>query len=207
MIRYSLARYSELSEVTSRNVRGLLPLVAVPVGANALQPVLCDPYPADLRQSSRGAPVQSWFSDDRPNQIQLTVRENQQADMNVGVSYLIGSRAVASGARTSSAPEQSELTAWDAAAQRPLWRATEDRWISSEMLVTAGGLIFYGSTDGWLKARDARTGRVLWTYRVGDGKLSEPLSYRGANGHQYIAVLSGIPGKSSGTLNVFALPH
>jgi lanthanide-dependent methanol dehydrogenase len=151
--------------------------------------------------------VQGWFTDDRASPVQLTTRANQQADMNVGVSYLIGSRAVASGARTSRGPQQSQLMAWDAAAQRRLWRATEDRWISSEMLVTAGGLIFYGRTDGCLKARDARTGRVLWTYRVGDGKLSEPMSYRGANGQQYIAVLSGIPGEEPGTLNVFALPH
>ena len=81
--------------------------------------------------------------------------------------------------------------------------------ISSGMLVTAGGLVFYGTVDGWFKALDARTGRILWKHRVDGKRLDAPMSYRGSDGHQYIAVhaLARGPGDGGDTLLLFALAH
>ena len=34
-------------------------------------------------------------------------------------------------------------------------------------LATAGGLLFAGESDGWFKAYDAATGKVLWSFFAG----------------------------------------
>jgi alcohol dehydrogenase (cytochrome c) len=86
---------------------------------------------------------------------------------------------------------------------------TEPLPITARTLVTAGGLVFYGTSDGWLKALDARTGRTLWTHRAEGRKLEEPFSYRGADGYQYIAVHSLPRDSDEGrqTVLTFALAH
>ena len=48
--------------------------------------------------------------------------------------------------------------------------------------------------DGWFKAVDARTGEPLWQYKTGSGIIGQPVSYRGPDGKQYIAILSGVGG-------------
>ncbi|HEY8973552.1 MAG TPA: PQQ-dependent dehydrogenase, methanol/ethanol family, partial [Burkholderiaceae bacterium] len=44
------------------------------------------------------------------------------------------------------------------------------------------------------KAVDARDGRPLWQYKVDSGIVGQPISYRGPDGHQYVAVVSGVGG-------------
>ena len=41
---------------------------------------------------------------------------------------------------------------------------------------------------------DARSGKVLWQFKTGSGIIGQPISYRGPDGKQYIAVLSGVGG-------------
>jgi hypothetical protein len=48
--------------------------------------------------------------------------------------------------------------------------------------------------DGWFKAVDARTGAPLWKFKAGSGIIGQPVSFRGPDGHQYIAVLAGVGG-------------
>ena len=50
--------------------------------------------------------------------------------------------------------------------------------------------------DRWFKAVDARTGEVLWRFRAPSGIIGQPVSYRGADGRQYVAILSGVGGWS-----------
>jgi PQQ-dependent dehydrogenase (methanol/ethanol family) len=88
------------------------------------------------------------------------------------------------------------LTAWDPARRRAAWTIEEDLPLWSGALATAGDLVFYGTLDGWLKAIDARSGRLLWRYRTDSGIIGQPVSYRGPDGRQYIAVLSGVGGWS-----------
>jgi alcohol dehydrogenase (cytochrome c) len=50
--------------------------------------------------------------------------------------------------------------------------------------------------DGWFKAIDARTGKELWKQKVASGIIAPPISYRGPDGKQYIAVMAGVGGWS-----------
>ena len=86
------------------------------------------------------------------------------------------------------------LTAWDPVARRKVFEIKEDLPLWSPALATAGGLVFYGTMDGWFKAVDARSGKLLWQFKTGSGIIGQPISYRGPDGRQYIAVPSGIGG-------------
>jgi outer membrane protein assembly factor BamB len=48
--------------------------------------------------------------------------------------------------------------------------------------------------DGWFKAVDARSGAPLWQFKVGSGIIGQPMSYRGPDGKQYVAILAGVGG-------------
>lgn len=59
-------------------------------------------------------------------------------------------------------------------------------------VVTGGGVAFVAATtDGWLRAIDMRTGRVLWRDALPAGGQATPISYIAADGRQMIAVVSG----------------
>lgn len=60
----------------------------------------------------------------------------------------------------------------------------------SGVLVTAGGLIFYGETAGGFAAADARTGRNLWHFQGNQEWKASPMTYK-VGGRQYIAIASG----------------
>lgn len=85
------------------------------------------------------------------------------------------------------------ITAWDAGKGGAVWSKPEPFAVWSGPLVTAGGLLFYGTLEGYLKALDAETGKELWRYRTPSGIVGNVISYR-HRGKQYIAVLSGIGG-------------
>jgi glucose dehydrogenase len=87
-----------------------------------------------------------------------------------------------------------ELTAWDPVGGKPVWIVKEDLPVWSGTVATAGDLVFYGTMDGWFKALDARSGKLLWQFRTESGIIGQPVSFRGAGGRQYIAVLSGVGG-------------
>jgi lanthanide-dependent methanol dehydrogenase len=56
--------------------------------------------------------------------------------------------------------------------------------------------VFYGNMEGWFKAVDAKTGTLLWQFQTGSGIIGQPTTYRGPDGHQYVAILSGVGGWS-----------
>jgi lanthanide-dependent methanol dehydrogenase len=90
--------------------------------------------------------------------------------------------------------------AWDPAAKRTVWEIRESFPVWSGALATAGGLAFYGTMEGWLKAVDARDGKLLWKYKTASGIVGQPVSYRGPDGRQYVAVLSGVGGWAGGVV-------
>ena len=67
----------------------------------------------------------------------------------------------------------------------------------SGVLATAGDLVFYGTTDGWFRAVDARSGKVLWSQKLGSGITAQPMTYLGPDGRQYVAVVAGVGGVAS----------
>jgi PQQ-dependent dehydrogenase (methanol/ethanol family) len=86
------------------------------------------------------------------------------------------------------------FTAWDPVKRRAAWEIKEDLPVWSPALATAGGVVFYGTMDGWFKAVDALSGHLLWKFKAGSGIIGQPISYRGPDGHQYIAVVAGVGG-------------
>ncbi|HEX8243236.1 MAG TPA: methanol/ethanol family PQQ-dependent dehydrogenase [Longimicrobium sp.] len=88
------------------------------------------------------------------------------------------------------------LTAWDPINGRIVWQDREHLPVWSGALVTAGDVVFYGTMDGWFKAVDGRTGHLLWQFKCGSGIIGQPITYRGPDGKQYIAVLAGVGGWS-----------
>jgi len=86
------------------------------------------------------------------------------------------------------------LTAWDPVARRKAWALTEHFPVWSGTLVTAGDVVFYGTMDGWFKAVNARTGAALWQFKAASGIIGQPVTYRGPDGKQYVAVLAGVGG-------------
>jgi glucose dehydrogenase len=87
-----------------------------------------------------------------------------------------------------------EFVAFDAATGKKRWGIPEPFLTYSGALVTAGDVAFYGTVDGWFRAVDARSGRILWSRKLGSGIISAPMSYRGPDGHQYVAVAAGVGG-------------
>jgi len=86
------------------------------------------------------------------------------------------------------------FVAWDPARRRKAWWLPERFPVWSGALATAGDVVFYGTMDGWFKAVDARNGHALWKFRTVSGIVGQPVSYRGGDGHQYVAVMAGVGG-------------
>jgi PQQ-dependent dehydrogenase (methanol/ethanol family) len=84
--------------------------------------------------------------------------------------------------------------AWDASTGEKVWENREPYPSWSGALVTAGDVAFYGTLDGWFKSIDAKTGKVLSKFKVGSGIVGNPITYRGPDGKQYVAVYAGIGG-------------
>jgi PQQ-dependent dehydrogenase (methanol/ethanol family) len=95
-----------------------------------------------------------------------------------------------------------EFIAWDATTGTKVWGIKEKFFTYSGVLVTAGGLAFYGTADGWFKAVDARTGQLLWQMKLGSGIVGAPITYVGPDGKQYVAILAGVGGAASLLANV-----
>jgi len=60
--------------------------------------------------------------------------------------------------------------------------------------VTARDVAFYGTMDRMFKAVDAKTGQQLWQIRAPSGFIGQPITYRGKDGVQYVAIMSGVGG-------------
>ena len=86
------------------------------------------------------------------------------------------------------------FVAWDATTGRRVWEIKEKFPVWSGAVATAGDVVFYGTLDGWFRAADAKTGKVLWSFKVGSGVVAAPITFRGPDGKQYVAVYSGIGG-------------
>lgn len=115
----------------------------------------------------------------------------------VEANYIAGTPYVGANVKMYAGPgdgHRGEFTAWDVAARKKRWAIHEKFPVWSGTVVTAGDLAFYGTMDGWFKAVDARSGEVKWQFKCGSGIIGQPITYRGPDGHQYVAVLAGVGG-------------
>jgi len=112
------------------------------------------------------------------------------------VSYTAGQPYV--GATLSMYPPPGETNmgnfiAWDGKTGKIVWSNKEQFSVWSGALATAGGVVFYGTLEGYLKAVDAKTGKELYKFKTPSGIIGNVTTYE-HNGKQYIAVLSGVGG-------------
>ena len=77
---------------------------------------------------------------------------------------------------------------------KPAWEIKEKFPVWSGAVATAGDVVFYGTMEGWFKALKADTGELLWQFKTGSGIIGQPIVYRGPDGREYVAVLSGVGG-------------
>ncbi|HUY18110.1 MAG TPA: methanol/ethanol family PQQ-dependent dehydrogenase [Candidatus Binataceae bacterium] len=83
--------------------------------------------------------------------------------------------------------------AFDAITGATKW-AINDRFQDwSGVLTTAGGVGFYGTLDGWFRAVNLKTGKILYQFKCPSGIIGNPITYT-HKGKQYVAVLTGVGG-------------
>jgi len=112
------------------------------------------------------------------------------------VSYTAGQPYV--GATLSMYPPPGEsnmgnFIAWDGKTGKIVWSNKELFSVWSGALATAGGEVFYGTLEGYLKAVDAKTGKELYKFKTPSGIIGNVTTYE-QGGKQYVAVLSGVGG-------------
>jgi len=111
-------------------------------------------------------------------------------------NYIAGTPYVGVNAKYYAGPggNRGFFTAWDPINKAPVWQIKENFPVWSGALVTAGDVVFYGTMEGYFKAINARTGELLWQFKCGSGIIGQPTTFRGPDGKQYVAILSGIGG-------------
>jgi len=102
-------------------------------------------------------------------------------------------------------PPWGEMVAVDLKAGKILWHSSvgtsEDKaplgiafnWgtpLLSGVAITAGGLVFTGAMDAYLRAFDAKSGRELWQGRLPVPGVANPMTYLW-KGEQYVAIGAG----------------
>jgi quinoprotein glucose dehydrogenase len=111
-------------------------------------------------------------------------------------------------------PPWGRLTAVNAATGEFAWQITlgvtdglppekqnTGRGGSAGPMVTAGGLVFIGTTaDARFRAIDSRTGKELFVTKLNATGAATPMTYQGRSGKQYVVQ------SAAGTLNAFTLP-
>ncbi|MDE8653616.1 PQQ-dependent dehydrogenase, methanol/ethanol family [Novosphingobium album (ex Liu et al. 2023)] len=88
------------------------------------------------------------------------------------------------------------LVAWNPVTQQQAWRVRHKGLWNGGTLATAGGLVFQGTADGFLRAFDGVTGKEVWKFDAGLGIIGAPISYS-LGGRQYVSVLVGYGGTTS----------
>jgi PQQ-dependent dehydrogenase (methanol/ethanol family) len=118
----------------------------------------------------------------------------------VPANYIAGTPYIGAHAKFYADPVQpgdgsmGAFTAWDPVNRKAAWNIKEHFPVWCGTVVTAGDVVFYGTMDAWFKAVDAHSGEELWKFKVDSGIVSQPITYLGPDGKQYVAVLSGVGG-------------
>jgi PQQ-dependent dehydrogenase (methanol/ethanol family) len=148
-------------------------------------------------------PAAIGFKDQQPSAYSPLTKLNYVPTNNicmdyegVEVKYQAGQPYVGAIVRMFPGPggNRGAFIAWDPRAGKIVWSDKEGLAAYGGALATAGGVVFYGTMEGWLKAVDATTGKLLWEFKTPSGIIGNPMTYVAPDGKQYVAILSGIGG-------------
>jgi glucose dehydrogenase len=129
-----------------------------------------------------------------PHQTMAMDYEGVEANYVAGTPYVGANVKLYAGPVDPGDGSRGALTAWDPVARKQAWRIKEKFPVWCGAAATAGGVVFYDTMDRWFKAVDAETGQELWKYEVDSGIVGQPTTFRGPDGKQYVAILSGVGG-------------
>ena len=82
------------------------------------------------------------------------------------------------------------LRAVDPKTGKIVWEVTNNAPLWGGVMTTKGGLVFWGTPEGFLKAADAKTGKEVWSFQTGTGVVAPPITWE-QDGEQYVAVATG----------------
>jgi alcohol dehydrogenase (cytochrome c) len=111
---------------------------------------------------------------------------------NEPVSYKKGAAYLGAGFTIKTIDESyiGTMRAIDPATGKIVWEVKNNAPLWGGVLTTKGGLVFWGTPEGFLKAADAKTGKEVWSFNVGTGIVAPPISWE-QDGEQYIGVAAG----------------
>lgn len=143
--------------------------------------------------------AKDWQPSAYSPETQLIYVPHQHLCMDIEVSetsYIAGTPFVGAQVNMYAGPggHRGGFMAWNPVKQKKVWAIKEDFPVWSGAVATAGDIVFYGTMDRWFKAVNARTGEILWKFRTGSGIIGQPITFKGADGRQYVAVLAGVGG-------------
>jgi alcohol dehydrogenase (cytochrome c) len=87
------------------------------------------------------------------------------------------------------------LSAYRAKDLKPVWTFQQRAPFLTSVMTTAGGVGFVGDWDRTFRAFDLKTGKTLWTTRLGTTAQGFPTTYS-VDGEQFVAVPTGYNGGS-----------
>jgi alcohol dehydrogenase (cytochrome c) len=113
----------------------------------------------------------------------IPVKPGERANLSTDVRWVVRPRPDSDG-------KYGRLEAINLVTREVAWTNRQRAPQTTGALATAGGVVFSGSMDRVISARDDSNGKLLWQARLNDVPNSHPISY-GVNGNQYLAVVVG----------------
>ncbi|WP_407668510.1 methanol/ethanol family PQQ-dependent dehydrogenase [Paraburkholderia dilworthii] len=167
------AAYSTQAAGSDHNVKGICPAA---LGSKDQQPAAFDP-----NSSLFLVPTNHVCMDYEPFDV----------DYVSGQPYVGATLSMYPGPNENNA--MGNFIAWDASKGKIVWSKPEKFSVWSGALATAGGIAFYGTLEGYLKAVRIKDGKELWRFKTPSGIIGNVFTYQ-YQGKQYVGVYSGIGG-------------
>ena len=146
------------------------------MGGKDQQPAAVDPKEPNIFY----VPTNNWCMEDEPQERTHTQQGTVYVFANV---YMYPEKPGVTG----------KLKKFDVVSGKTIWEIPDPYPNWSGVLVTDGGLAFYGSLGGDFRAVDRNSGKVLWSRKLGSGIIGNPVTYK-VKGKQYVSVFAGIGG-------------
>jgi glucose dehydrogenase len=167
------AAYSTQAAGSDHNVKGICPAA---LGSKDQQPAAFDPG-----SSLFLVPTNHVCMDYEPFDV----------DYVSGQPYVGATLSMYPGPNENNA--MGNFIAWDASKGKIVWSKPEKFSVWSGVLATAGGVAFYGTLEGYIKAVRIKDGKELWRFKTPSGIIGNVFTYE-YQGKQFIGVYSGIGG-------------
>jgi lanthanide-dependent methanol dehydrogenase len=167
------ATYSTQAAGSDHNVKGICPAA---LGSKDQQPAAFDP-----NSSMFLVPTNHVCMDYEPFEV----------DYVSGQPYVGATLSMYPGPNEGNS--MGNFIAWDAAKGKIVYSKPERFSVWSGVLATGGGIAFYGTLEGYIKAVRIRDGKELWRFKTPSGIIGNVFTYE-YQGKQFVGVYSGIGG-------------